>query len=81
MSQRLLLNVGDCFRTRNNQIRRITAIENGLVDYEARGAKSNMPWGPGPNRNALPTEDKFREQVEERVRCDWDRDFTNQAPI
>jgi hypothetical protein len=81
MSQILPLRIGDCFRTKNNQIRRITAIENGLVNYEARGAKSNMSWGPGSNRNSLPTEDEFREQVEERVRCDWDKDFTNQAPI
>jgi|LauGreDrversion4_2_1035121.scaffolds.fasta_scaffold470310_3 hypothetical protein len=81
MSQIFPLKVGDCFRTKNDQIRRITAIENGLVNYEQRGSKSHMPWAPGPNKSSLPTEAKFREQVKERVRCDWDADHHNQPPV
>jgi hypothetical protein len=81
MSQIIPLRVGDCFRTKNNQIRRITAIEDGLVNYEQRGSQSHMPWAPGPIKSALPTERQFREQVEERVRCDWDINHTNQTPV
>ena len=38
--------VGGIYATPNNQERRVTDINNGMVYYEARGGNVQNDWGP-----------------------------------
>lgn len=71
--------VGKCFRTKNNQVRRVLEANGNDVVYESRGRK--LPpkgefWGPKTTAKA----DTFANDVEAEVDCNWDPDFQNQQP-
>ena len=69
-----------CFVTKTNQVRKVTEIVNGHVNYLSRGAKSNMSWDFGPSKSAWPSIDDFASEVDREVRCDWDKDHSESKP-
>lgn len=66
------IQVGKCFATRGNQVRRVLGIEGGKVTYEARGPK--MRRGRWPSR-ATVVLGKFAADVEKEVPCHYDPEF------
>ena len=73
------IEVGKCFVTISKQVRRVTEITDGKVDYEARGRsykRGKESWSPsGVRRDQLPDKANFASQVERIVTCDWDPDY------
>jgi hypothetical protein len=70
------IDVGRCYLTANNQVRRIVEItSDDRVNYEARGARNVTGWHPGPNLSSLPSRERFASDVERQVDCDWHPDY------
>ncbi|MGD9802299.1 MAG: hypothetical protein AB7E81_06745 [Hyphomicrobiaceae bacterium] len=69
------IEVGNCYVTNMKQVRRVTDItDDGKVHYDARGRKSSDPWGPGSTKANPPSIEKFADDVDRKVRCDYDAD-------
>ncbi len=66
------ITVGKCFATPGNQVRRVLAIEDGIVSYEARGPKMIKGRWPAQRRASI---EKFVAGVLKEVPCHYDPDF------
>jgi hypothetical protein len=73
--------VDRCFVTVHGQVRQVTEITvDGRVQYLARGSWSDEPWGPGSVLSNPPSLDEFCNEVDRRVRCDWDSRYPERPP-
>jgi hypothetical protein len=73
------IEIGKCYVTATGQVRRVIAIENKQVTYDARGKRAipkDKSWGAGATV-ALET---FASAVEKEVEWFYDPDYPERGP-
>lgn len=64
------IKIGHCYKTDNNQHRRVVAIEDGHVRYYSRGGNTNQGWEWGGGTKANPAAlQTFADAVVAEIDC------------
>jgi hypothetical protein len=72
------IEVDKCYATNAGQVRRVLEILGDDVKYVARGQKSKPEWWKEGSWITV-NRQKFAEDVEKEVRCDYDPNFASGA--